>query len=70
MHVHGTYHFRLEGWLDLPVLKAFPIDTSEEGVFSDVPLSFRAASQTLGWVFGHQLVRNNTEVELGQGAKR
>ena len=42
-----TYHFGLEGRLYLPVLKAFPVDTSEEGVFSDVPLSFKAAAETL-----------------------
>lgn len=68
MYVHSTYHFGLEGRLYLPVFEAFPVDTSEEGVFSDVPLSLSAATQTLGWVLGHQLliVRNkmkDTELE-------
>ena len=61
--MHSTYHFGLEGWLYLPVRKAFPIDASEEGMFSDVPLSLWAAAQTLGRVFGHQLLieRNKKE---------
>lgn len=61
--MNDTYHFGLEWRLYLPVLKAFPVDTSEEGVFLDVPLSLRAAAQTLGRVLGHQLliVRNKEE---------
>ncbi|TNN36596.1 hypothetical protein EYF80_053238 [Liparis tanakae] len=42
--------------LDLPVLEAFPVDAPEEGVFPDVPLTLCAAAQTLGRVFGHQLL--------------
>lgn len=51
-----TYHFRLKGGLYLSVLETFPIDASEEGVFSDVPLSLSATAQTFGWVFSHQLL--------------
>lgn len=61
--VHRAYHFGLKGRLYLPVLEAFPVDTSEEGMFSDVPFSLRATAKTLGWVLGHQLliVRNKKE---------
>lgn len=62
MYVDRTYHFGLEGWLYLPVLKAFPVNTSEEGMFSDVPLSLSAAAQTLGWVLGHQLFIENKTI--------
>lgn len=51
-----TYQFGLEWWLYLFVLKAFPVNASEEGVFSNIPLSLRAAAQTLGWMLGHQLL--------------
>lgn len=66
--MHSTYHFGLEGRLYLPVLEALPVDASEEGVFSDVPLSLRAAAQTLGRVLGHQLLmvgnkKENTVLE-------
>lgn len=47
-------HFGLEGRLYLPILEAFPVNASEESVFSDVPLSLRATAQTLGRVLGHQ----------------
>lgn len=52
----ATYHFGLERRLYLLVLQAFPVDASEEGVLSDVPLSLRPAAQTFGWVLGHQLL--------------
>lgn len=63
VHVNTTYHFGFEGWLYLPVLEAFPVDTSEKGMFSDVPRSLRATAQSLGWMLGHQLLidRNKTE---------
>ncbi|KAG7223696.1 hypothetical protein INR49_015421 [Caranx melampygus] len=44
-------------WLYLPVREAFPVDASEEGMFSDVPLSLKTAAQTFGWVLGHQLLK-------------
>lgn len=70
VYERSTHHFGLEGRLYLPVLQALPVDASEEGVFSDVPLSLGAAAQTLGWVLGHQLLvgRNKKEdAELEQG---
>lgn len=48
-----TYHFGFERRLYLPVLEAFPVDASEEGVLPDVPLSLQTAAQTLGWMLGH-----------------
>lgn len=45
--LHSTYHFGLEGRLDLPVLEALPVDASEEGLLPDVPLPLRAAAQAL-----------------------
>lgn len=61
--IFRTYHFGLEGRLNLPVCEAFPVDASEEGMVSDVPLSLTTAAQTLGWMLGHQLlnVRNKDE---------
>lgn len=56
--VNVSYHFRLEGGLNLSVLEAIPINSPEEGMLSDVPLPLRAAAQTLGRVLGHQLLKN------------
>lgn len=56
LYVRSSYHFGFERRLNLSVLQTFPVDASEEGVFSDVPLALGAAAQTLGRVFGHQLL--------------
>lgn len=63
VHRLGTYQFGLEWRLYFLVLKAFPVDTSEEGMLSDVSLSLQAAAQALGRVLGHQLLtmRNRDE---------
>lgn len=47
------------------MLKALPVDASEEGVLSDVPLALKAAAQTLGRMFGHQLhIERNTKEKM------
>lgn len=48
-----SHHFGFEGRLYLPVLEAFPVNTSEEGMFSDVSLSLKSTAKTLGRMLGH-----------------
>lgn len=57
-----TYHFGLEGRLDLPVLQFLPVDPPEEGVFTHVPLSLGPATQPLAWMLGHQLEGGRKEL--------
>lgn len=42
-----THHFGFKWRLDLSVGQTFPVYTSEERLLSDVPLTLRAAAETL-----------------------
>lgn len=53
-----THHFGFKWRLDLSVRQAVPVDASEEGLLPDVHLALWPAAETLGRVFGHQLVTN------------
>lgn len=62
-----THHFRLEGRLDLPALQLLPVDSSEEGMFSNIPLTLRPTAQPLARVLGHQLESRGEDVTSWSG---
>lgn len=54
--LHGfSYHFRFEWRLYFSVFQAFPVNPTEESMFTNISLPFWAAAQTLWRVFCHQL---------------
>lgn len=67
-----TYSFWLIGRLYLLAFKFLPINIPEKRMFFNVTFTFRSTTQTLTWVFGHQLQDRKKKKKVGfsEGQKR